>query len=1121
MYLYRLLRRPSSSYTFPAAVAQPLIRALHHLSSPPAISQPLSTPAAQHSIPSSRRTFAFSSAEEAAAERRRRKRRLRIEPPLHALQRNPNPPPRDPNAPRLPDTTSALVGPRLSLHNKVQSLIRAFDLDAASYLARTSIFSRTRPTVFTCNAIIAAMYRSKRYDDAIALFKYFYEQNDVVPNVVSYNNLINAYCDQGRVDTGLEVYRHIIENAPFSPSPVTYRHLTKGLIDVGRIEEAVDMLREMLTRGHGADSLVFNNVIKGFLELGNLDKANEFFDELKQRCLVYDGVVSATFMDWWFKQGNDSEAMESYRSLKLKKFRMVPATCNVLLEVLLRYGKKEAALELFEEMLDNHTPPTFQAVDAETFNLMVNECFKEGKFAEAVDTFTKAGTNPKSRPFTMTVPGFNNIIMRFAENGMMTEAEQYFTTLMSRSLAPDVTSFKILIEAYLKLERFDDALRIFDRMVESGLWVVAGFGTRVFSELIKNGKAVESTKIMINLGMKTAERMADRDIKPDHMVYDAVVRGLCDAGELDGSRDVLDQMMAFGVGLHPSLKEFALKAFEDAGRGEEIKKLLDENQYRNTSRPPPFMAKQLQSPFGASQFASEQQSLEPSSVGGQSILGQPRYQQGGFPAPSSSYNSPGQPVSGSFGTTGQQTSYASQPPSSVSSMGGQIVSPHGTTGQQPSVSNASEQPLWSSGVEGQQSSWSPHVQRQQSSSWSLPGQGQGQPPAWSSPTQVQQTSWSATTQGQQPSSWSLPGQGQPPSRSSPTQVQQTFWSATAQGQGQPPAWSSPTQVQQKSWSATAQGQQPSSRSLPGQEQPPSWSSPTQVQQTSWSATAQGQGQPPSWSSPTQVQQKSWSATAQGQQPLSRSLPGQGQPPSWSSPTQVQQTSWSATTQGQQPSSWSSPGQGQGQPASWSTPAQGQLSSSPPVQGQHLSWSSSIEGLKSSSQTSHTGGPSSYWSSPDAGQQQQSSWSSPRQQSSSTPDTAITYEYASSQSARRNSEYGSSFNSSPAAGNHHPHGHSHLSGQDRWQDNQQRFDPMARQQQNGFPETARRYPQPPQWQASHQTTGQPRPAGRDQWQDNQQFNPTTEQQQSGPPEVSENGHSQPAAPWQDYNQRATA
>ncbi|CAN0907412.1 Pentatricopeptide repeat-containing protein At1g10270 [Linum grandiflorum] len=161
MSLYRLLllHRSSSSSAI-SSFAPPLTRALHYFTSHPLTAGSL-IPTPQLSIPSSRRTFAFSSAEEAAAERRRRKRRLRIEPPMHALQRDPHPPVRDPNAPRLPDSTSALVGPRLSLHNRVQSLIRAFDLDAASYLARTAVFSRIRPTVFTCNAIIAAMYRAK------------------------------------------------------------------------------------------------------------------------------------------------------------------------------------------------------------------------------------------------------------------------------------------------------------------------------------------------------------------------------------------------------------------------------------------------------------------------------------------------------------------------------------------------------------------------------------------------------------------------------------------------------------------------------------------------------------------------------------------------------------------------------------------------------------------------------------------------------------------------------------------------------------------------------------------------------------------------------------------------
>ncbi|OIV96251.1 hypothetical protein TanjilG_14928 [Lupinus angustifolius] len=555
-----------------------LLRSLRRTSSSLLHNHPL------HLISQSR-SFAFSSAEEAAAERRRRKRRLRIEPPLNAIRPPPHhSQPRDPNAPRLPDSTSALVGPRLSLHNRVQSLIRAGDLDAASAVARHSVFSSTRPTVFTCNAIIAAMYRSKRYNEAIALFHFFFNQSNIVPNIVSYNNVINTHCDEGRVDVALEVYRHIIANAPFSPSPVTYRHLTKGLIEANRIGEALDLLREMLNKGHGADSLVYNNLISGFLNLENLDKAKELFDELKERCLVYDGVVNATYMEWFFNKGRDKEAIESYKSLMDRQFRMTPATCNVLLEVLLKHDKKTEAWALFDQMLDNHTPPNFQAVNSDTFNVMVNECFKHGKFMEALATFRKVGTKSNSKPFAMDVGGYNNIIARFCENGMLLEAETLFQELCSKSLSPDVPTHRTLIDAYLKMEMIDDALRVLNRMVDAGLRVVASFGNKVFGELIKNGKAIDCAKVL--------SKMGEKDPKPDATCYEVVIKGLCTGDFLDKTLELLDEVIRYGIGVTPALRDFVIETFKKAGRGGEIERLLDINRFGHNPHPsgpiPPY-----------------------------------------------------------------------------------------------------------------------------------------------------------------------------------------------------------------------------------------------------------------------------------------------------------------------------------------------------------------------------------------------------------------------------------------------------------------------------------------------------------------------------------------------------
>ncbi|GKV31614.1 hypothetical protein SLEP1_g40290 [Rubroshorea leprosula] len=697
MSLYRLLlrsvRRPSTS-------TQPLSHFLRLTQNP--VQNP-------HLC----RSFAFTSAEEAAAERRRRKRRLRIEPPLHALRPSVNhsPPHRDPNAPRLPDSTSQLVGPRLNLHNRVQSLIRASDLDAASLLARSSVFSNTRPTVFTCNAIIAAMYRNKRFDEAIALFHFFFNQSDIVPNIVSYNNLINTHCDRGEVDTALEVYRHILANAPFSPSPVTYRHLTKGLIDAGRIGEAVDLLREMLNKGHGADSLVFNNLISGFLSLGDLQKANELFDELKERCLVYDGAVNATFMEWWFNQGKDKEAMESYKSWLDRKFRIIPATGNTLLEVLLKHGKKTEAWTLFEEMLDNHTPPNIQAVNSDTFNIMVNECFKLGKFEEAIQTFKKAGTKAGSKPFAMDVAGYNNIITRFCELGMLSEAEKLFVELCSKSLSPDVPTYRTMVDAYLKAERIDDALQTFTKMVESGLRVVASFGSRVFGELLKNGKNAESAWLLTKMG--------EKDPKPDALIYNVVVRGLCCAGEFDRSRDILDQMMRYAVGVTPVLQEFVRDAFGKVGRSEEIERVLNETRWASPRPAGPPRARpwgQLrQSPVESPQNQmAAQHASGPPQVARQQYVGSSHTPRVGGHQPSGPVQMTGRQPSMPSQLAGQQTWGSTQ-------IGAKTAGQQSLASTEMATQTAGQQP-WGSTQTAAQTSFGPMSRQQHFNPSHYPGQ---------------------------------------------------------------------------------------------------------------------------------------------------------------------------------------------------------------------------------------------------------------------------------------------------------------------------------------------------------------------------------------------------------------
>ncbi|KAG6515622.1 hypothetical protein ZIOFF_026051 [Zingiber officinale] len=515
------------------------------------------------------RHFAFSSAEEAAAERRRRKRRLRIEPPLDALRRDPNAyrQPRDPNAPRLPDSTSALVGPRLNLHNRVQSLIRGGDLEAASSTARHAVFSSVRPTVFTCNAITASMLRAGRLDDVVALFTFFFNQSNIVPNVVSYNILINAHCNAGRVDVALDVYRHILENAPFSPSYVTYRHLTKGLVDADRMQDAIDLLREMLNRGHGADSMVYNTIMAGFIDRGNMERALQFFDELRDRCLVYDGIVHSTLMEAYFKQGMDKEAMDSYQSLLDRQFKMIPATCNVLIETLLKHNKLAEAEAMFENMLNNHSPPGFTAINTDTYNLMVNQRFKEGKFVEAIETFHR---QPK-KPLIMDVGCFNNIIAKLCENRLLLEAQTLFDEMPEKSVNPDATTFRTLIDACFRVGRADDAMEFLEKMIKNsgespGFRVDVEVYNMIFDGLVKAGR--------ISQALKVFDKLWERGIRPNMLSYEVLVTALCNVGSLDRARDLFEQMLRSRINATSELSALLSDTFGKAGRSQEIEGLL-------------------------------------------------------------------------------------------------------------------------------------------------------------------------------------------------------------------------------------------------------------------------------------------------------------------------------------------------------------------------------------------------------------------------------------------------------------------------------------------------------------------------------------------------------------------
>ncbi|KAJ4892494.1 Pentatricopeptide repeat-containing protein [Raphanus sativus] len=378
--------------------------------------------------------------------------------------------PRNPTSEDVNLSADLVKGRPVSLLYRVLTMIELSDVDGAIELARLSVLKdvgRRHDTILICNAVIGAMCQAKRYEDGIALFHYFFNENNIVPNIASFNHVIKAFCELGRVDDALQLYRHA---ARFGADKETFSVLTQALVDAYGYRQArlfVGLSRSLIITDDWTPMLI---EIRGRLDQMDAEDADDYFHKYR---LEYDDLVDSAgvfksiatiFVEYWFKHGNDEKAIECYSSIRT--WESLPATTgNSLLRILLAHGKEVEsgalfevkAKDLFHSMLEKH-----KRFDSETINIMVDYWFEIGEFNKAMETFNESQQGRKRM-----VGCYSNVIARLCERGMMSEAEGLFEDMCSDkdlSPPPDVSTFRSMVNGYVRAGRVDDAIKTSNKL---------------------------------------------------------------------------------------------------------------------------------------------------------------------------------------------------------------------------------------------------------------------------------------------------------------------------------------------------------------------------------------------------------------------------------------------------------------------------------------------------------------------------------------------------------------------------------------------------------------------------------------------------------------------------------
>ncbi|KAL6649923.1 hypothetical protein ACP70R_014147 [Stipagrostis hirtigluma subsp. patula] len=512
-----------------------------------------------------------------AAERRRRKRRLRVEPPLSrgpAPQRAPGAPrssASNPNAPKLPEPASVLAGKRLDLHRRILALVRENDLDEAALLTRHSIYSNCRPTVFTCNAVLAALLRQARYADLLSLHR-FVTQASVAPTVATYNLLLQAYCDCRRPDAAFEHFRLLLkDDSPVLPSPTTYRILARSLAETGKLDQAIELKDGMLERGLVApDPQVYAFVMGGFVNAGDGDKVVSLYEELKEKLgggPILDGVVYGNLMKGYFLKGMEKEAMDCYAEVlgEGSKVRFGAMSYNMVLDALGRNGRLDDAFQLFDRMCREHDPPRRITVNLGSFNVMVDAYCRAERFQDAIEVFGKMAEK-RCAPDALS---YNNLIDWLGKNDLVGEAEGLYKEMGERGVNPDEYTYVLLIESCFKVDRVDDAVGYFNKMFDAGLRPNANAFNKVIGGLVNVDRLDEAQGFF--------DMMPEKEVKPNIASYELLLKSYIDASRLDDAIKIakailLDESVVFS----DEMKALLEGALEKEGRDGDMTKLYED-----------------------------------------------------------------------------------------------------------------------------------------------------------------------------------------------------------------------------------------------------------------------------------------------------------------------------------------------------------------------------------------------------------------------------------------------------------------------------------------------------------------------------------------------------------------
>ncbi|XP_020582133.1 pentatricopeptide repeat-containing protein At3g59040 isoform X2 [Phalaenopsis equestris] len=302
----------------------------------------------------------------------------------------------------------------------------------------------------------------------------------------------------------------------------------------------------------------FLMLITAYGKTGDFNRAERVLKYMNKKSYTPNVISYTALMEAYGRAGQYSKAEAIFRRMKSSGPEPSPVTYQIILKTFVEANKFGEAAAVFQNLLSEERA-TFMP-DQKMFHMMIYMYRKAGNYDQARKIFSQMS----EKGIPQSTVSFNSL-MSFETS--YKEVSSIYDQMQRSGLRPDVVSYTLLISAYGKARREDEALAVFEEMLSAGVRP-----TRKAYNILLDAFAISG---MLQEAKTVFKSMRRDKVTPDLCSYATMIAAYVNASDMDGAEKFFRRLKEDGLKPNAIVYGTLMKGYAKANNVERVMRVYE------------------------------------------------------------------------------------------------------------------------------------------------------------------------------------------------------------------------------------------------------------------------------------------------------------------------------------------------------------------------------------------------------------------------------------------------------------------------------------------------------------------------------------------------------------------